>query len=119
MSNTTKCINNIYTIFKLVHRILNGIWSLIEMQNHSLCWGPLQLALSVEFLFEILCVGAHPQLAHYCNDFSSASLLGPHPIIEKCLLHGHFCLVNICLYNIVEPKTWLRFRLLIQLLLLF
>ncbi|ORN42916.1 hypothetical protein B8A23_07530, partial [Staphylococcus aureus] len=23
--------------------------------------GPRQLALSVEFLFEILCVGAHPQ----------------------------------------------------------
>ncbi|GAB5722664.1 hypothetical protein JMUB7478_03960 [Staphylococcus aureus] len=26
-----------------------------------------QLALSVEFLFEILFVGAHPQLAHYCK----------------------------------------------------
>ncbi|AVT23869.1 hypothetical protein B6178_06785 [Staphylococcus aureus] len=23
--------------------------------------------MSVEFLFEILCVGAHPQLAHYCK----------------------------------------------------
>ncbi|ORO12301.1 hypothetical protein B8A02_09630, partial [Staphylococcus aureus] len=27
--------------------------------------GPRQLALSVEFLFEILYVGAPPQLAHY------------------------------------------------------
>ncbi|MCL9690627.1 hypothetical protein AXF06_07170 [Staphylococcus aureus] len=26
-----------------------------------------QLALPVEFLFEILCVGAPPQLAHYCK----------------------------------------------------
>ncbi|KIX75427.1 hypothetical protein RC80_03270 [Staphylococcus aureus] len=26
-----------------------------------------QLALSVEFLFEFLYVGAHPQLAHYCK----------------------------------------------------
>ncbi|HGZ3979513.1 TPA: hypothetical protein ACOG0S_001307, partial [Staphylococcus aureus] len=40
-----------------------------------LCWGPPQLALSVEFLFEILYVGAPP-------------------IIEKCLLHGHFHSVN-------------------------
>ncbi|ORN84284.1 hypothetical protein B8A01_11660 [Staphylococcus aureus] len=29
--------------------------------------GPRQPALPVEFLFEILCVGAPPQLAHYCK----------------------------------------------------
>ncbi len=62
MINTTKCLNSTYTIINLVHRILNAIWSLIEMPSHSLCWGPPQLALLVEFLFEILCVGA-PQLA--------------------------------------------------------
>ena len=31
--------------------------------RNSLCWGPTQLALFVEFLFEILCVEAPPQLA--------------------------------------------------------
>ncbi|OLZ37628.1 hypothetical protein BVV32_08050 [Staphylococcus aureus] len=31
--------------------------------RHILCWGPPQLAWSVEFLFEILYVGAPPQLA--------------------------------------------------------
>ncbi|ORN93502.1 hypothetical protein B8A09_12740, partial [Staphylococcus aureus] len=46
-----------------------------------LCWGPPQLALPVEFLFEILYVGAPP-------------------IIEKCLLHGHFHSVNYYQYNI-------------------
>ncbi|ATH57778.1 hypothetical protein B7437_09175 [Staphylococcus aureus] len=33
--------------------------------RNSLCWVPPQLALFVEFLFEILCVGGPPQLAHY------------------------------------------------------
>ena len=77
LSNTTKCLNSTYTIINLVHRILNAIWSLIEMPSHSLglgppqlallveignpislCWAPPQLTLSVEFLFEILFVGA-------------------------------------------------------------
>ncbi|HHE7806510.1 TPA: hypothetical protein ACSPDS_002929, partial [Staphylococcus aureus] len=57
-----------------------------------LCWGPPQLALSVEFLFEILYVGAPP-------------------IIEKCLLHGHFHSVNYYQYNIVEPKTLIYYVL--------
>ncbi|ORO26439.1 hypothetical protein B7997_12745 [Staphylococcus aureus] len=35
--------------------------------NFSLLGPTPQLALPVEFLFEILCVGAHPQLAHYCK----------------------------------------------------
>ncbi|GBT66342.1 hypothetical protein M6KS0560p2_0702 [Staphylococcus aureus] len=51
-----------------------------------------QLALSVEFLFEILYVGAPP-------------------IIEKCLLHGHFHSVNYYQYNIVEPKTLIYYVL--------
>ncbi|WP_207797432.1 hypothetical protein, partial [Staphylococcus aureus] len=54
--------------------------------------GPRQLALSVEFLFEILYVGAPP-------------------IIEKCLLHGHFHSVNYYQYNIVEPKTLIYYVL--------
>ncbi len=77
LSNTTKCLNSTYTIINLVHRILNAIWSLIEMPSHSLglgppqlallveignpislCGAPPQLTLSVEFLFEILFVGA-------------------------------------------------------------
>ncbi len=58
LSNTTKCLNSTYTIINLVHRILNAIWSLIEMPSHSLGLGPPQLTLSVEFLFEILFVGA-------------------------------------------------------------
>ncbi|MDH2929531.1 hypothetical protein B7995_10505 [Staphylococcus aureus] len=35
--------------------------------NFSLLGPTPQLALPVEFLFEILYVGAHPQLAHYCK----------------------------------------------------
>ncbi|WP_440486911.1 transposase [Staphylococcus aureus] len=46
----------------------------------------------VEFLFEILYVGAPP-------------------IIEKCLLHGHFHSVNYYQYNIVEPKTLIYYVL--------
>ena len=48
LSNTTKCLNSTYTIINLVHRILNAIWSLIEMPSHSLGLGPPQLALLVE-----------------------------------------------------------------------
>ncbi|QLI02981.1 hypothetical protein SA111250134_00937 [Staphylococcus aureus] len=73
--------------------------------------GPRQLALSVEFLFEILCVGAHPQLAHYCKLTFRQLLCWAPPIIEKCLLHGHFHSVNYYQYNIVEPKTLIYYVL--------
>ncbi|HAR7072167.1 TPA: hypothetical protein I2T40_00560 [Staphylococcus aureus] len=45
----------------------------------------------VEFLFEILCVGAPPQLAHYC----------------KLTLRQFLCWnpANYCLYNIVVLRT--------------
>ncbi|MQL15370.1 hypothetical protein B4O96_05350 [Staphylococcus aureus] len=40
----------------------------VEFLFEILCVGAHpQLTLPVEFLFEILCVGAHPQLAHYCK----------------------------------------------------
>ncbi|QLH97520.1 hypothetical protein SA0759_00687 [Staphylococcus aureus] len=45
-----------------------------------------QLALPVEFLFEILCVGALTR-------------------IEKSLLQAHFRSVNYCQYNFVEHRT--------------
>ncbi len=85
-----------------------------------LCWGLApQLALFVEFLFEILYVGA-PQLLY--AGFPSASVLGPTPtrtacrisfrnplcwgpaIIVKRLLQSYFHSINYCLYNIV--KLW-------------
>ncbi len=61
LSNTTKCLNSTYTIINLVHRILNAIWSLIEMPSHSLGLGPPQLALLVEIGNPIsLCWGPTP-----------------------------------------------------------
>ncbi|WP_205008095.1 hypothetical protein, partial [Staphylococcus aureus] len=48
--------------------------------------GPRQLALSVEFLFEILCVGALTR-------------------VEKSLLQAHFHSVNYYQYNIIDPRT--------------
>lgn len=61
LSNTTKCLNSTYTIINLVHRILNAIWSLIEMPSHSLGLGPPQLALLVEIGNPIsLCWGGAP-----------------------------------------------------------
>ncbi|CAC6885367.1 pathogenicity island protein [Staphylococcus aureus] len=55
----------------------------VEIGNPiSLCWGPApQLALFVEFLFEILYVGA-PQLLY--AGFPSASVLGPTPTRTAC-----------------------------------
>ncbi|MGT4768034.1 hypothetical protein ACVUT5_08065, partial [Staphylococcus aureus] len=70
-----------------------------------------QLALSVEFLFEILCVGAPPQLALSVEFLFEILCVGAPPIIEKCLLHGHFHSVNYYQYNIVEPKTLIYYVL--------
>ncbi|WP_221175037.1 hypothetical protein, partial [Staphylococcus aureus] len=45
--------------------------------------GPFrQLALSVEFLFEILYVGAPPTCTLLYADFSSASVLGPRQLVK-------------------------------------
>ena len=109
---------------------------------NSLCWGPApqlahycklafrqllywdqpQLALFVEFLFEILCVGAPPTCTLLYAGFPSASMLGPTPtriacrisfrnslcwgpaIIVKRLLQSYFHSINYCLYIIV--KLW-------------
>ncbi|PGG76130.1 hypothetical protein CRU83_12935 [Staphylococcus aureus] len=65
-----------------------------------------QLALPVEFLFEILFVGAHTPTCIVCRNWkSNFSLLGPLTRIEKSLLQAHFRLVNYCQYNFVEHRT--------------
>ncbi|MQJ16855.1 hypothetical protein EI050_27655, partial [Escherichia coli] len=58
--------------------------------NFSMLGPTPQLALPVEFLFEILCVGAPP-----------ARLTR----VGKSLLQAHFRSVNYCQYNIVEHRT--------------
>ena len=52
-----------------------------------------------------------PQLAHYCKLTFRQLLCWAPPIIEKCLLHGHFHSVNYYQYNIVEPKTLIYYVL--------
>ena len=49
----------------------------------SLCWGPPQLALFVEFLFEILCVGTPPTCIVCRNWESNFSMLGPRNYCKK------------------------------------
>ncbi|WP_251753139.1 hypothetical protein, partial [Staphylococcus aureus] len=73
-------------------RTISGEWDRNDIFAKFISPSPPQLALSVEFLFEILYVGAPP-------------------IIEKCLLHGHFHSVNYYQYNIVEPKTLIYYVL--------
>ena len=85
-----------YSVFVWVWiRLQNIKWHLESIRNAKSfsVLGPRPNShIIVSWLFVSFCVGAPP-------------------IIEKCLLHGHFCLVNVCLYNIVEPKSWLRLRL--------
>ncbi|ORN88161.1 hypothetical protein B8A01_04370 [Staphylococcus aureus] len=61
--------------------------------------------MPVEFLFEILCVGAHTPTCIVCRNWeSNFSLLGPLTRIEKSLLQAHFHSVNYCQYNFVEHR---------------
>ncbi|OQV27464.1 hypothetical protein B6A35_07170 [Staphylococcus aureus] len=54
-----------------------------------------QLALPVEFLFEILFVGAHTPTCIVCRNWkSNFSVLGPLTRVEKSLLQAHFHSVN-------------------------
>ncbi|ORN76777.1 hypothetical protein B8A15_14320 [Staphylococcus aureus] len=51
--------------------------------------------MPVEFLFEILCVGAHTPTCIVCRNWkSNFSVLGPLTRVEKSLLQARFHSVN-------------------------